>query len=86
MQVLAVCPDLEDVGEGGHAAGALAQALLPAAVAAWEGALAAAFTAGAEERRRAKDTLAKVMDHIIILLWVMYRMWRTNSMVEGTMY
>jgi hypothetical protein len=36
------------------------EVLLPAAVVAFEQALQAALTAGAEERRRAKDALAKV--------------------------
>jgi hypothetical protein len=39
------------------------EVLLPAAIVAFEQALQAALTAGAEERRRAKDALAKVGRH-----------------------
>ncbi|KAG2435773.1 hypothetical protein HXX76_006969 [Chlamydomonas incerta] len=60
------CPDMdwEDDGGGGgeDKAAAVAALLLGGAVVAYEEALQAAFTAGAEERRRAKDALARSLE------------------------
>ncbi|GFR49317.1 hypothetical protein Agub_g11343, partial [Astrephomene gubernaculifera] len=54
------CPDMEWGGEGGDdKAGEVAALLVAGAVAAYEQALQAAFTAGAEERRRQRDFLAR---------------------------
>ncbi|KXZ55512.1 hypothetical protein GPECTOR_2g1061 [Gonium pectorale] len=59
------CPDMDWEAEGGGGGGeedkaaAVAELLLGGAVAAYEQALQAAFTAGAEERRRARDALAR---------------------------
>ncbi|KAF5828079.1 hypothetical protein DUNSADRAFT_18260 [Dunaliella salina] len=68
-QVLELRPDLEGVGttgstsgEAGGAAQALAALLLPAAVAAYEATLSAAFTTSVEEKRRAKEALAQALD------------------------
>ncbi len=49
-------------GDEGALPEAVAQLLRPAAVAAYQAALAAAFTASAEERRRTKDAGARVLD------------------------
>ncbi|EFJ45906.1 hypothetical protein VOLCADRAFT_105788 [Volvox carteri f. nagariensis] len=52
-------PEMDWGGVDDGKAEAVAQLLLPGAVAAYEEALQAAFTAGAEERRRAKESLAR---------------------------
>lgn len=60
-QVLKLFPDLEGAGgDSGGAAAALAAALAPVAMAAYECTLSAAFTTSAEEKRRAKESLAQV--------------------------
>ncbi|PNW71999.1 hypothetical protein CHLRE_16g686650v5 [Chlamydomonas reinhardtii] len=60
------CPDMdwEDDGGGGgeDKAAAVAALLLAGAVVAYEEALQAAFTAGAEERRRAKEALSRSLE------------------------
>lgn len=67
-QVLELRPELEGVGSaasgqgGGGAAHALAVLLLPRAAAAYEAALAAAFTMSAQEKRQAKDALAQALE------------------------
>lgn len=53
---------MEDGGQDGTLVSDLAALLHPKAVAAWEAALVAAFTAGAESRRQAKDSLAKAVE------------------------
>jgi len=60
-QVMELRPDLDGAGSTSEgAAAAVASLLLPAAVAAYESTLSAVFTAGAEDKRRAKEALAKV--------------------------
>ena len=59
--MLELRPDLEGAGaECGGVAAALAAVLVPAALAAYECTLNAAFTTSAEEKRRAKEALAQV--------------------------
>lgn len=46
------------------------QLLLPGAVSAWQEALAAAFTAGADQRRRSKDALSKASGgHVVSIVY-----------------
>ncbi|WIA28131.1 hypothetical protein OEZ86_010705 [Tetradesmus obliquus] len=66
--VLELHPDMEDAGPNGGVAKAIAETIRPAALAAYQGALASVFTSGAEARRKAKDGALRALEEAFALL------------------
>uniref|UniRef100_A0A383VLC1 E3 UFM1-protein ligase 1 homolog n=1 Tax=Tetradesmus obliquus TaxID=3088 RepID=A0A383VLC1_TETOB len=66
--VLELHPDMEDAGPNGGLAKAIAETIRPAALAAYQEALASVFTSGAEARRKAKDGALRALEEAFALL------------------
>ncbi|WIA08065.1 hypothetical protein OEZ85_007531 [Tetradesmus obliquus] len=66
--VLELHPDMEDAGPNGGVAKAIAETIRPAALAAYQEALASVFTSGAEVRRKAKDGALRALEEAFALL------------------
>ena len=67
-KVLEMHPDMEDAGPKGGLVKAIVELLRPAAMSAYQEALAAAFTATAEQKRRAKEAAAKALEAAAVRL------------------